>query len=51
MEINTDLGSHALNFSISHITKFMYQGEITFFDLSKAFDTIDHKKLLQYCIN
>ena len=41
--------SHALNFSISHINSCIREKKHVlgiFIDLSKAFDTIDHKKLL-----
>ena len=41
--------SHALNFSISHIEKELDDKNHVlgvFIDLSKAFDTIDHSKLL-----
>ena len=41
--------SHALNYSVDQLTKSIASGHHTigiFIDLSKAFDTIDHQKLL-----
>ena len=41
--------SHALNYSVDQLTKSIASGQHTigiFIDLSKAFDTIDHQKLL-----
>ena len=41
--------AHALNFTVSHINKVVKSGKSVigiFIDLSKAFDTIDHDKLL-----